>query len=68
MNLKFEHGIIALLLIALLYYIVAHYSLVSDLSRVPDKGNQKLKAIKGKHGFMCEILNLFTGDSGADTC
>jgi hypothetical protein len=49
MNLKVEHGIIAILLIALLYYIVSHDSLLSDLSRVPDKGNPQLKAVKGKH-------------------
>ena len=38
MNLKVEHGIIALLLIAFLYYFFTHQSLLSDLSRVPDKG------------------------------
>ena len=67
MNLKVEHGIIAILLIALLYYIVSHYSLVSDLFRVPDKGNQKLKVIKGKHSVWCEVVSYFQG-TGDDGC
>jgi len=50
MNLKVEHGIIALLLIAFLYYLFTHQSLLSDLSRVPDKGNAELKIVKDKHG------------------
>ena len=49
MNLKVEHGIIALLLIVFLYYFFTHQSLLSDLSRVPDKGNPQLKVVKGKH-------------------
>jgi len=49
MNLKVEHGIIAILLIAFLYYFFTHQSLLSDLSSVPDKGNPELKAVKGKH-------------------
>ena len=44
MNLKVEHGIIALLLIAFLYYFFTHQSLLSDLSRVP-----------GKHGFWDDV-------------
>jgi hypothetical protein len=49
MNLKVEYGIIAILLLAFLYYFFTHQSLLSDLSSVPDKGNQELKAVKGKH-------------------
>jgi len=49
MNLKVEHGIIALLLLAILYYFFKHQSLLSDLLRVPDKGNPQLKMVKGKH-------------------
>jgi len=49
MNLKVEYGIIAILLLAFLYYFYKHQSLLSDLFRVPDKGNQELKAVKGKH-------------------
>ena len=49
MNLKVEHGIIALLLIAFLYYFYTHQSLLSDLSRVPHKGKPQLKVVKDKH-------------------
>ena len=49
MNLKVEHGIIALLLLTFLYYFYTHQSLLSDLSRVPAKGNAELKAVKNKH-------------------
>ena len=49
MNLKVEHGIIAILLLAFLYYFYTHQSLLGDLSRVPNKGNPELKAVKGKH-------------------
>ena len=55
MNLKVEHGIIAILLIAFLYYFYTHQSLLSDLSRVPDKGNPQLKVIKGKHGSWDDV-------------
>ena len=49
MNLKVEHGIIALLVLALLYYVYTHQSLLSDLSLVPDNNNPQLKAVKDKH-------------------
>jgi hypothetical protein len=55
MNLKVEHGIIAILLLAFLYYFYTHQSLLSDLSRVPDNGNPQLKVVKGKH----EMFNAF---------
>ena len=57
MNLKVEHGIIALLLIAFLYYFFTHQSLLSDLSRVPDNGNPQLKAVKGKHNFVGDFVS-----------
>ena len=53
MNLKVEHGIIAILLLAFLYYFYKHQSLLSDLLSVPDKGNPQLKAVKGKHRKTC---------------
>jgi hypothetical protein len=71
MNLKVEHGIIALLLIAFLYYFFTHQSLLSDLSRVPDKGNPQLKVVKGKHtqGFChdCNTMSVATL-AGAPWC
>jgi len=49
MKLKVEHPIIALLVVALLYYVYTHQSLVSDLSRVPHDNNPQLKVVKDKH-------------------
>ena len=55
MNLKVEYGIIAILLLAFLYYFYKHQSLVSDLLSVPDGGNPELKVVKGKHGRFDDI-------------
>ena len=68
MNLKVEHGIIAILLLASLYYFYKHQSLVSDLLSVPDRGNQELKVVKGKHNLsirqrVIAIDNCKYGDS-----
>ena len=49
MNLKVEYGIIAILLLAFLYYFFTHQSLLSDLSLVPHEGNEQLKGVKEKH-------------------
>ena len=51
MNLKVEYGIIAILLLASLYYFYKHQSLLSDLSRVQEDGNPELKVVKGKHSL-----------------
>ena len=51
MNLKVEHAIIAVLVLALLYYVYSHQSLLSDLRFVPHQGNPQLKAVKEKHDF-----------------
>jgi len=57
MKLKVEHAIIAVLVLVLLYYIYSHYSLLGDLSLVPNNNNPKLKAIKDKHhcGRFCHM-------------
>jgi hypothetical protein len=63
MNLKVEHGIIAILLIAFLYYFYTHQSLLSDLSLVPHEGNQQLKAVKKKHTLLFnECSTIGCGD------
>jgi len=49
MKLKVEHAIIAVLVLALLYYVYIHYSLLGDLSLVPNNNNPKLKVVKNKH-------------------
>ena len=69
MNLQVEHGIIALLLIAFLYYFFTHQSLLSDLSRVPDKGNAELKDVKDKHtNTGCDEWNDPCFKTSAYTC
>ena len=47
MNLKVEHAIIAILLLAFLYYFFTHQSLLSDLSSAPE-----LKGVKDKHSWL----------------
>ncbi len=49
MKITYEHIIIAILSIAVIYYIVTHYSLLSDLFRVDDTNNPQLKIVKDKH-------------------
>ena len=56
MNFKVEHAIIGVLVLALLYYVYSHQSLLSDLSLVPHKGNPQLKSVKDKHDAGCSFL------------
>ena len=49
MNWKGEHIAIAVLVVALVYYVSKHRSLLNDLIRVPDNGNGPLKVLKDKH-------------------
>ena len=49
MKITLEHIIIAILSIALLYYIYNHYSLLGDLFKVDDTNHPQLKALKSKH-------------------
>ena len=49
MNWKGEHVAIAVLVVALVYYVSKHQSLLSDLSLVPHDNNPPLKAVKDKH-------------------
>ena len=49
MKLKVEYGIIAVLVLALLYYVSSHHRLLIDLSFVPHDNNPQLKAVKAKH-------------------
>ena len=49
MNLKVEYFIIAILSIAIIYYLLTYHNLVSDLSNVPHDNNPQLKKIKYKH-------------------
>ena len=64
MKITYEHIIIAILSIAVIYYIVTHYSLLSDLSRVPDNGNPQLKAIKNEHKVCWQRVHDATSTDG----
>ena len=70
MNLEVEHGIIALLLIAFLYYFFIHQSLLSDLFKISDKGNPQLKVVKNKHtrGLTCGVMSLFSSETYDQVC
>jgi len=49
MNFEFEHAFIGVLVLALLYYVYSHHSLLGDLMSVPHDNNPHLKAVKEKH-------------------
>ena len=65
MNLKVEHGIIAILLLAFLYYFYKHQSLLSDLLSVPNKGNPLLEA-SGHKKF--SFRRMITGKCPPEGC
>jgi len=62
MNFKVEHAIIAILVLALLYYVFSHRSLLSDLSLVPHDNNPQLKIVKDEHQNWCGCYGKNTGD------
>ena len=49
MKLTFEHAILLILAVALIYYMVRHNNLLTDLFRIPDRDHPELKAVKDKH-------------------
>ena len=59
--MKVEHAIIAVLVLALLYYVYIHYSLLGDLSLVPNNNNPKLKVVKNKHYIGEDIFGIIDG-------
>ena len=64
MNVTVEHVVIAVVALALLYTIVQHRNLLTDLSGIPDRGHPELKAVKDKHKTDCsftitKVLNPF---------
>ena len=50
MKFTLEHTIILILTVALIYYVVQHRNLLTDLFRIPDRGHPELKKVKEKHG------------------
>ena len=59
MKLKVEHAIIAVLVLALLYYVYKHRSLLSDLMGVPHDNNPQLKAVKEKHKWCDGLFDCY---------
>jgi hypothetical protein len=49
MKFTLEHAIILILAVALIYYVIQHRNLLTDLFRIPDRGHPELKAVKDKH-------------------
>ena len=49
MKFTLEHAIIAVVSLALIYYMVQHRNLLTDLLRIPDRDHPELKSVKDKH-------------------
>jgi len=54
MMFTLEHALILILALAVIYYVIQHRNLLTDLSSIPDRDHPELKAVKGKH------MNIFT--------
>ena len=61
MKLTLEHAIILILALALIYYVVKHRNLLTDLVRIPDRDHPELKAVKDKHPLLL-IAAAFLSD------
>ena len=57
MNVTVEHIVIAVVALALIYTIVQHRNLLTDLFRIPDRGHPELKVVKDKHKSDCFWFN-----------
>jgi len=60
-DFKVEHAIIAVLVLALLYYVYTHQSLLSDLS--PLMKHPKVKEIASNHGWLDSCRHKGSGES-----
>jgi len=49
MKFTLEHALILILAVALIYYVVKHKNLLTDLVRIPERDHPELKAVKDKH-------------------
>ena len=56
MKFTLEHAIILILAIALIYYVVKHRNLLTDLFRIPERGHPELKSVKDKHQWYGAIF------------
>ena len=49
MKFTLEHALILILAVALIYYVIQHRNVLTDLFRIPDRDHPELKAVKEKH-------------------
>ena len=49
MKFTLEHAVIAVVALALIYYMVKHRNLLADLVSIPDRDHPELKVVKDKH-------------------
>lgn len=49
MKFTLEHALILILAVAVIYYVIQHRNLLTDLSSIPDKDHPELKKVKLKH-------------------
>ena len=49
MKLRLEHAIILILAVAVIYYVIQHRNVLTDLVRIPDRDHPELKRVKNKH-------------------
>ena len=61
MKLTLEHAIILILAVALIYYVVKHRNLLTDLFRIPERDHPELKVVKDKHKSItfCKNFDIF---------
>ena len=51
MMFTLEHALILILALAVIYYVIQHRNLLTDLLIIPDRDHPELKAVKGKHDY-----------------
>ena len=55
MMFTLEHALILILALAVIYYVIQHRNVLTDLFRIPDRDHPELKAVKEKHDFFCFV-------------
>ena len=70
MMFTLEHALILILALAVIYYVIQHRNLLTDLLIIPDRDHPELKAVKGKHYGRVEDNNnqTFRINIGRDAC
>ena len=49
MKFTLEHAIILILAVALIYYMIKHRNLLTDIVSIPDRDHPELKEVKAQH-------------------